>query len=74
MSNESNKLLTILQDEYNNRISAGINDTKAKLFCYDDLAQKYNYDTNSLKKLFKELSEYGYLEKWVIGTFKLKVD
>lgn len=74
MSNESNKLLEILHDEYNNQINKGISKTKAKMFYCDDIAKKYNYDTNSLKKLFGELLEYNYVKKWVVGVFILNVD
>ena len=74
MSDQANKLLDEINAEYKSRLANGEPKEKANVFANQLFTQKYHYDINTLDNLLNELYNYGYIEKWIISAFVLKVD
>lgn len=74
MSNQAIELLKLINTIYQNRLANGEPKGKANVFANQLFTQNYHYDTNTLNNLLNELSDYGYIKKWIISAFVLQVD
>lgn len=74
MSNQAIELLKLINTIYQNRLANGESKEKANVFANQLFLQKYHYDANILATLLDELSNCGYIERWIISAFVLKVD
>lgn len=74
MSNQANKLLDEINAEYKSRLANGEPKEKANVFANQLFLQKYHYDANILDTLLDELSDYGYIVKWIAPGFEFIVD
>lgn len=70
MSNEAHELLSFIQDEYDNRLKSGIPDNQAIVFEKSSIPTKFD----NISDLLEELSDYGYIQKWITGDFIFKVE
>ncbi len=74
MSNGANELLLFIREVYNNRLAKGISQTQAVIFNKNEVCESFHISSGEIDNLLQELNDYGYIEKWIIPTFELKVD
>ena len=73
MKDLSKKLYEDIKKEYQNRLDEG-KSKQCVAFSKNLFITKYNYPKNVIDGLLDELSDYGYIKKWITGDFELIVD
>lgn len=72
MSELAEKLLDDIRTEHN--IQSNKSNGNSIIFSQNTFTDKYHYSKELLNDLLSELKDYGYIEKWITGNFRLLED
>lgn len=72
MSELAEKLLDDIRTEHN--IQSNKSNGNSIIFSQNTFIDKYHYSKELLNDLLSELKDYGYIEKWITGNFRLLED
>lgn len=74
MTNSARTLLDRIHDEYHNRLEQGKKPEQSLNFENQFFIDKYGYSESEFINLLNELSDYGYIKKWIVAAFELIID
>lgn len=72
MNDLTNQILEFMRTESHNRVNSG-NYTKdgSQIFSTKDIYNNFNSNHNDIDDALRSLVDNNYLEKWIIGSYKL---